>query len=449
MKRNPAPLLAYVLAIGPGTLLFPAGADAIPDNPGHTNVATVFTPDYRSNKPAADKEENISTAKSLPEQGKPFFASDVCRQDTVSIASVERSPKGKPCVDAPHAQQHFSVQLGRRIDTSDYILGEFGGLRVDYRLSNRLKLNGIAGYPAFASRGKLNYNQQVFGVSVSADQTGRAWGFNGYLIERLENGQTNGKSTGGVIHRLQSKRSLLTYLDYDLTDHSLGTLMATGAWRLPFKTTISATLDRRNRPIRGNQQKYLQQSMKVTEGWNWILPTDRLAHYTVGGYSDVSTLAVGLSHPLSQRIKLSGDVAVLDPVNESDAAPVTTAYPSEYLYHLQLAGKDLLMAGDRNRLDLRYRVTEADQISTAAFDTKLAINKSLNIMPKLRADYRRTVLEGSSGWVASPTVKIVYRQTRQSSFKVEAGGEWSSGMEAIADDTRSSYFVSLGYQAKF
>jgi hypothetical protein len=189
--------------------------------------------------------------------------------------------------------------------------------------------------------------------------------------------------------------------------------------------------------------------MTVTEGWNWILPTDRLAHYTGDGCGKVSTLALGLSHALSQRIRLSGDVAVLDTTNDADTTPVTTTYSSEYLYHLQLTGKDLLMPGDRDKLDLRYNVTETDQISTAAFDTKFAINRFWKIMPILRADYHRSVLESSPRWVASPTVKMEYRQTKQYSFKVEAGGEWSSGMEAIADNTRYSYFVSLGYQAKF
>jgi hypothetical protein len=254
---------------------------------------------------------------------------------------------------------------------------------------------------------------------------------------------------GGVIRNLQSGRSSLVYLDYDVTDNSLGTLMASSAWRLPFKTTISVALDHRNSPIPGHQQKFLQQSMTVTEGWNWILPTDRLAQYTGDGCSEVSTLAFGLSHALSQRIKLSGDVAVLGTSDDADTAPVTTSYSSEYSYHLKFSGKDLLLPGDRNMFDLRYNVTEADRTSAAAFDTKYAINRFWNIMSKLRANYHRPLLESSPRWVASPTLKLEYHQSKQFGFNIEAGGKWSTGMKAVADDSRSSYFVSLGYQAKF
>ena len=166
---------------------------------------------------------------------------------------------------------------------------------------------------------------------------------------------------GGVIRRQQSGRLLLAYLDYDLTDNSLGALMASGAWRLPFKTTISATFDRRNRPIPGYQQKFLQQSMTVTEGWNWILPTDRLAHYTDDGCGEVSTLAFGLSHALSQRIKLSGDVAVLDTTDDADAEPCDNCLLKRIFISFAAYRKDMLMPGDRNKFDLRYIVTEADQ----------------------------------------------------------------------------------------
>jgi hypothetical protein len=449
MKRSPVLLLVYVLAVGPGTLLFPVVAGAVPDNQNPLIVTTELTPVYRTSKPAVSIEKNTRTDVNPARQDGLYIASHICRQDPGSIAPVEYSTKGKSCADVSDEQQRFSVQLGRRSGTGGDILGEFDGLRVDYRLSDKVELDGIAGYPVLAAEDKFNSERQVFGISVATDQLGRPWDLNGYLIEQQENGRTNGKFTGGVIRRLQSRRSLLAYLNYDVIDNSLGTFMASGAWKLPFKTTISATLDRRNRPIPGYQQKYLQQSMKVTEGWNWILPADRLAHYTGDGCGEVSTLAFGLSHPLSQRIKLSGDVAVLDATDDADTAPVTTAYSSEYLYHFQLTGKGLLMPGDRNKLDLRYNVTEADQITTAAFDTELAINQFWNIMPKLRADYHRPVIESSPRWVASPAVKMEYRQTKQSSFKFEAGGEWSSGMEAIADDTRSSYFVSLGYQAKF
>jgi hypothetical protein len=449
MKQNPVPLMTFVLAVGPGTLLFPAVADAIPDYQSRFITATELTPDSRAGNTTVISELHSGLDGNPGRQENLPSISPTCRQDLSGEEPDDVGTGDKSCVYPVDAQQRLSVQLGRRIGSSDDILGEFDGVRVDYRLSDRLRLNGIAGFPVLAAGDRFNSTRQVFGISVATNRFSRAWDLNGYLLEQQENGHTEGESMGGVIRYVQPGRSLLVYLDYDVSDNSLGTFMASSAWKLPFKTTVSTTLDRRSRPIPGRQQNYLQRSMTVMEGWSWILPSDRLASYTADGNGEVSTLAVGLSHALSRRIKLSGDVAVLEPANDANADTVTTGLSSEYIYHLKLDGKGLMLPGDHNKLDLRHHVTETGRTSTAALDTRYAINRFWSIMPRLRTDYHSTVLESSPCWVTSPAFKMEYRWNKQTGFQLEAGGEWTTGVKPVADDSRSSYFVNLGYRAKF
>ena len=189
MKRSPVLLLVYVLVVGPGTLLFPVVAGAIPDNQSPLIVTTELTPVYRASNPTVIIEENTRTDENPARQDGSSFASHICRQDPGSIAPVEYSPRVSRASVTSNAQQRFSVQLGRRIGTGGDILGEFDGLRVNYRLSDILKLNGIAGYPVLAAEDKFNSERQVFGVSVDTDQLGRTWDLNGYLIEQQKAGK--------------------------------------------------------------------------------------------------------------------------------------------------------------------------------------------------------------------------------------------------------------------
>jgi len=448
MKRYLVSLLVCVLTLGPGMLLLSACTGNIAGNQKPAILATDPTPEFHTDNPALTSKLETSPAGNTAWQDKVPSGSPACRQDLASGAPVVSSTTGMPCLDPTDAQQRFSLQLGRRVGAGSDILGEFDGVRVNYRPSDGLNLKAIAGYPVLADNDKFNTTRQVFGISAATKKFARAWDLNSYLIEQQENGQAGGTSVGGVIRYLQPGRSLLVYLDYDAADNSLGTLMATGAWKLPSRTTINATLDRRDRPLTGRQQKYLQQSMTVTEGWNWILPTDRLAHHTGDGTSEVSTLAVGLSHALSQRLKLSSDFALLDSTNDALADAAATARSSEYFYHLKLTGKDLMIPGDSNMFDLRHNVTEAGRTTTAAIDTKYAINRFWNVMPKLRADYTLS-LENSPHWVTSPAVKMEYRRNEQFGFQIEAGGKWSTGEKSTVDDSGSPYFVNLKYQAKF
>ncbi len=451
MKRSPVILLVCMLALGPATLLFSAGVCAIPDDQSPANLAIPTAIGPHSNSPSLTQELSTGPDGVHALQDKLSPPSQTCRHDIASAAPLDTITTGRPCIDSSDTQQRFSVQLGRRIGNRDDILGELDGVRMDYRLGEGLNLNGIAGYSVLSAGDVFNPSRQVFGISAATDQIARTWDLNSYLIEQQEYGQVTGRTMGGAIRYLQPRRSLLIYLDYDIADNSLGTLMTSGAWRLPFKTTISATIDHHNHPIPGRQQKYLQQSMTAMEGWDWILPTDRLAYYTGDGSSDVSILAVGLSHALSKRIKLSGDVVVLDATNDMDVDvdPATVPQPSEYYYHLKLTGNDLMIPGDRNKLDLRHTVTETGRTSTATFDTKYVINRFWNLISQLRADYHSPAPECRSRWVAAPSVKMEYRLKKQFGFQIEAGGELSNVESATAADGRSSYFVSLGYQAKF
>jgi hypothetical protein len=140
---------------------------------------------------------------------------------------------------------------------------------------------------------------------------------------------------------------------------------------------------------------------------------------------------------------------MLEASGETVADSTTGASPSEYFYRLKLSGNDLLFAGTLNRLDLSHRITDSSRISTAALDSNYAINRRWKVSPRLRTDYRDSLLDRSVQWVTSPSVKMEYRWRRQYGVNIEAGGEWTTRELPDADESRSSYFVSLGYKANF
>lgn len=447
MKRCPVILQVLVLVLGPGTAFHSTGAWAIPGHRTHSVRATASTPEISAAAPALMHDWNTDPDGAESWQEHISLHDYNCRQEIARAEHIDNIPTGRPCVETPDTQERVSFQYGRRVGDRGDILGEFDGVRVDYQLGDGMTLNGIAGYPALAAEDVFNPARQVFGISAGTDPSARTWDMHSYLIEQQENGLLTGRSMGGAIRYLKPVRSLLVYLDYDLANNTLGTLMASGALKLPFKTIFSATLDLQNRPIPDRQQNYLQHSMAMAEGWQWTLPADRLSYYTGEPSSEVSILSVGLSHALTQRIKLSGDLVVLDAATDSDAAASVQA--SEYFYHLKLSGKNLIIPGDRSKLDLRYSVTEDGRTNTATFDTRHTFKRFWNLISQLRADYFNPAHESRPRWLASPNIKMEYRRNKQLGFHVEAGGELSNGEDSATAESRCSYFVGLGYQLKF
>ena len=470
MGASPVAVTICLLALGSGTLLYSAGTAAIPGRVGSQSASSEPAPDSPvtnqrpdgNEKGAADQAGSTADSSLLTSELELSPPGPTELQDTGLQLSIpclhgfsnelplDDNTAESPCVAADD-RQRLSIQFGSRIGAGSSMLGEFDGIQVDYRLTGGLTLNGVAGYPVLSSKDKFNATRQMFGVNAVTGKFARAWDLNSYLIEQQDNGQLSSRSVGGAVRYLQPRRSLLVFLDYDVFENSLGSFMTSGAWKLPYRTTVSATLDIRNSPIRKQQQKYLQQTMASSDGWHWILPDNRIKHFTRDRSNEVATLALGLSHSFSQRIKFSGDVAMMDVSNTTKSGDSTTAAArlNEYFYHLKLSGTDMMIAGDKNILDLRHRVSDSSRLSTASLDTKYDINRFWNISPRLRADYRNNTPENSVQWVTSPSLKMEYRWGKQYGLDIQAGGEWSAMEDPDGYETRASYFMSLGYKAKF
>ena len=438
---------ACLVAFCAGALLFPACSWGSTGNQVASIKSTIPASDLRTGIASLVSEKKDAPDTVPARQVGTAFSNSACQQDIADRAYAENVPAGSSCIAATGSRQPFSIQLGRQIGNRNDILGEFDGVRVDYHPGDALTLKGIAGYPVPESGAAFNTTRQVFGVSATTGHLAQSWDLSSYLVEQLENGQRVGKSMGGASRYLEPGRSMLVYLDYDPDSGSLGALMASGAVKLPFKTILGATFGLQSRPIPVEQEQYLAQSMTAIDGWNWIVPDDRVKYHAAGGASEVELLAVELSYALSPRIRLQGDLVRLDINNEALAA--TKEESGEYFYHLNVTGKGLIIPGDLNRLDLRHSVTESGRTYTASIDSKYMIRQSWNLISRLRADYNSPADDSSPGWAATPTVKMVYHPNEQTGFHIEAGGNYSNGATITAGDSRASCFVSLGYQAKF
>jgi len=241
MERSPVVLIVCCLGLLPGTLLVSPEAGAIATNPSPLIAGTEPLPDFsgvaRVPRPAEPPAEETRVADTAPAPAAPAAAPPErgpaaeipCLSSFLSDESQDSDAESQPCDDPSAAQQRLSLKFGRRMGTGSGILGEFDGVRVDYRLTGGLTLNGVAGYPVLSDKDKFNVARQVFGFSADIPRFARAWDLNSYLIEQQSNGKATSRTVGGAVRYLRPKRSLLLFVDYDVVQHSLGAFTAAGA----------------------------------------------------------------------------------------------------------------------------------------------------------------------------------------------------------------------------
>jgi hypothetical protein len=467
MQAAPVSRVLCLLTLGLASALASPVALAIPGSAGPVIAVTEPTGTAPDELQQTARSTNAGTAQDNDDT-TAVVTSSVAAASPVQPADALAGPPSTPCLtyfvsdtnlgadsdtcaEPSAAGQRFSLQFGRGFATRSGVMGRFDGLLVDYRLSGGVTLNAVAGRPVVAGQEASDLRKQVFGLSATTGKIAGAWDLSSYIAQQQNNGRMENRAVGGALRYLRPTHSLLVSLDYDMDEHSLSTFMVSGAWKLQPATTLSTTFDIRHSYMHTPQEVYLQQTMAATEGWKWALPMDRIKQLAGKRSTEVSTLGLGLSHAFSQRIKLSGDFAVLDVWK--DAAPgdpngVAVQY-SEYFYRLKLSGKDLVLSGDNSSLDLRHSITQSARISSASLDTRYAINRLWQIRPQLRTDYRDNEQDSSVQWVTSPLVKMEYRWRKQYGIDIAAGGEWSARRLPAEHEVRSSYFLSLGYRANF
>lgn len=355
--------------------------------------------------------------------------------------------------DARDRRHDVFMRLGRQSRNTGGVLGRFDGLLLGYQITDWLTLNGVAGFPVLSTRDQVDTDKELYGISADLGTFANAWDFNAFLIEQQVDGIVDRRAIGGEARYFDSTRSLLSFVDYDISYDSLNTIIFLGTWTLPTKTTLNATVDYRNSPILTTTNALLGQNVRNVDDLLDSLSEDEIRQLAEDRTAEYTTVSLGASHPFSERIQVSGDITLTD-LSDTDASDGIEAIPgtgNEYIYNLQLIGSDLIKSNDIAIAGLRYSDLDTADIYSVSLNTRYPVNSAWRINPRVRVDYRESNRDGSTQWIGAPSIRVDYRLSRRYRFEVEAGGEWSTRdlPDLPEDEDTSSYFINLGYRINF
>lgn len=354
-------------------------------------------------------------------------------------------------VDGNQKQYGIAARLGRQSRNTGGVLGRFDGLLLGYQVSDWLTFNGVAGFPVFSTRDGLKTDRYLYGISADLGTFANAWDFETFFIEQQNDGILDRRAIGGEARYFDPSKSILSFVDYDISYDSLNTLIVLGTWTLADRTTFNASLDYRNSPVLTTTNAIQGQTLPTLSDLLDTLSEDKVRQLAEDRTADVTTVSLGASHPFTDQLQMSGDITVsnLSGTNASGGVEAIPGTGNEYFYNLQFIGSNLIKNGDISVVGLRYADTSTSNISTLTLDTRYPIQTVWRINPRFRLDYRDNSNSDSTQWIAAPSLRIDYRWRRRYRFEAEGGGEWST--EDLPNDTQdsTSYFFSLGYRIDF
>jgi len=354
-------------------------------------------------------------------------------------------------VDLQDRTHDVGGRLGRQSLSTSGVLGRFDGALLSYQWLPKVKLNAVSGYPVDSSKDSTDTDRLFYGVSADFGTFANTWDFNAFIIEQQIDSITDRRAIGGEARYFDPVKSLLTFVDYDISYSELNTFLILGNWNLPYQVTINATIDYRNSPILTTRNAIQGQGVETIEDLRKLFTDDEIRQLAEDRTADSYTYTLGLNRPLNDRFQISGDVT-LSKFGDTPASGGVEALPStdlEAFYNLQLIGNNLLKEGDIAIFSLRYSDTTTAKITSVGINERYPLTNAWRVNPRLRIDYRQNEDTSTDQWTGAPSILMDYLWRKRYRFEVETGGEWSTRELLAGSEDSTSYYIYVGYRADF
>lgn len=342
-------------------------------------------------------------------------------------------------------------RFGRQTRSTGGVLGRFDGGLLSYQWKPTVKLNAVTGYPVDSSKDNLETSRYFYGLSADFGTYANAWDFVAFMIEQQVDEILDRRAVGGEARYFDPAKSLITYVDYDVSYAQLNTFLMLGNWNLPNQITVNATVDIRQSPILTTRNAIQGQTVDTIDALRATYSEDEIRSLAEDRTADSQTYTVGLSRQLNEMFQLTGDVT-MSKFGETPASGGVEAIPStgnEFFYNLQLIGSNLLKANDIAILGVRYQDTSTSDTKSLLLNERYPINKAWRVNPRFRVDYRTNKDDDTNQWIYAPSIVTDYLWRKRYRFELETGGEWSQRQLTTTNEDTSSYFVYVGYRADF
>jgi hypothetical protein len=338
-------------------------------------------------------------------------------------------------------------RLGRQTKNTGGVLGRFDGLNLSYSITDRLRLETVAGRPVYSTADSVDDARTFYGVSTNFGPIGDNLDAGMFFLQQDIEGMVDRQSVGAELRYFGETKSLWGIVNFDTAFSELASVFLQGSWRLPSQLTLTGLVDSRRSPFLSSGNAMIGRESQDFNDLLAIFTEDDIRQLALDRSPNTTTLTLGLSRPLSPKLQfnISASQTGVDATPESGRVLATEDTTYSY-YSTDLVASSLFREGDVGILGLRYSDSNATQVISLNLDTRFPFGRAFRISPRLRIDHRLVKADDSTQWIYTPGLRMQYRWGRKLRLEFEAGKQYSIRELELRNEDRESYFVNLGYQ---
>jgi len=355
-------------------------------------------------------------------------------------------------IDLEDRKWALSGRFGRQSSSSGGVLGRFDGGLVSYDILSNVKVNGVFGYPVASSDDNpFDTDKHFYGASFDLGTFWNSLDFNLFGINQEVDGITDRRSVGGEIRYFDPKRSLFSFVDYDISYNELNIFLINGGWTFPTKTRLNLVLDYRKSPILTTSNALIGQTVPDISSLLNTFTEDQIRQLALDRTATNKSATIGIVQDLNEKYQVVGEVTIseLSATPTSGGVPGNPSTGKEYFYLTQLIASNLFMEGDINIIELRYADTMNNDSYSFNLNLRYPFTPNFRINPRIQTNYRKNKSDNGESVTVRPLLRIDYRWKKWLRFEMEGGREWRE--DTIFGNTQKTtgYFATVGFRAYF
>jgi len=355
-------------------------------------------------------------------------------------------------MDFADIRETFISRVGRQASSKGGVLTRFDGGNFGYLLTDRVRVNVVAGYPVNLPYDGVDTDRYFYGLNFDLGRFFDHWDFNAYIINQIADDVDDRRAVGGEARFIGQRSSFYSLLDYDIIYDEVSVFLFTGNYLLPNdKTRFTFQWDYRGVPILSTSNALIGQISPSLDVLEDVLGEDEVRRLAEDRTLDSHFATVGVSQPITDNIQIAGDISwsKIDGSSPSGGVDAFESTGDEFFYFLQLIGSGLIKEGDVSSTGLRYADTKYRDIYTFTVNTRYPMYARLWISPRLEIDYRENKLQPGDQWRFIPGLNLEY--TFMENWLFEIDGEYRFANEELPGvaDGKDGYTFTAGIRWDF
>lgn len=358
-------------------------------------------------------------------------------------------------IDVADERLGASLRFGRQVEYGYGIFGRFDGIRASLDVRRGLRITAVAGYPVWSERQtSVDRSRGFYGISADLTSADGRRSASLYWLDQRSAGLVDRRAIGLQARITRTGFSVYGLLDYDVAFGTLDAAFLSASFRIDRASNLAVMLQQLHTPTLALTSAALGQPIPSLDVVRDLLGLDALRQAARDRTLRARSATLTYTRALGPRWQMIVDGGLFD----TSASPASFGVPgfaaagTEIVLGAQLIGTGIALPRDTWVLGLRAAALQRSHLFAGDVTVRLPVTQRLTLAPRLRAAFRDQRSDTGDQRVLAPSLRIVWRLSRQAQIELEGGGTfiWQRYRGPLTGSRFERAFIGhVGYRIRF